>query len=198
MENVCSFEPMWKDFEADVPQKDIARIRLKSLEVFLRENKFLDTEQPPSLEYIIATSLEITNHLLCFWQGFLAMEKHFSARSGELIGLEHLSGILTNRRRSRLTPDDCKNQFSYLAMQTGCQYPCFIPAPETATSVNHLDQEYLYNLPMVKKPISDASGNLTLPFLTTAIRALRFGEDPDEIEQNLFMMTFPLTISLPL
>lgn len=69
MENICSFEPMWKDFEADVPQKDIARIRLKSLEIFLRENKFLDTEQPPSLEYIAAASLEIMNHLLCFWQG---------------------------------------------------------------------------------------------------------------------------------
>ncbi|KAK4080554.1 hypothetical protein Trihar35433_1659 [Trichoderma harzianum] len=69
MENICSFEPMWKDFEADVPQKDITRIRLKSVEVFLRENKFLDTEQPPSLEYIIAASLEIVNHLLCFWQG---------------------------------------------------------------------------------------------------------------------------------
>ncbi|KAM0260915.1 hypothetical protein ACHAQJ_002535 [Trichoderma viride] len=65
---------------------------------------------------------------------------------------------------------------------------------QTATSVDNLDQEYLYNLPMVKKQISDSRGNLTLPLLTTAIRALRFEEDPDEIEQNLFMMTFPLTL----
>ncbi|UKZ74127.1 hypothetical protein TrVFT333_001786 [Trichoderma virens FT-333] len=104
----------------------------------------------------------------------------------------------TNRQRYRLAPEECKNQFRDLAMQSGCEYPSFIPAPETATSVNHLDQEYLYNLPMVKKPICDSNGNLTFPFLTTAIRALRFGEDPDEIEQNLFMMTFPLMISLPL
>ncbi|PKK45562.1 hypothetical protein CI102_9515 [Trichoderma harzianum] len=435
MENICSFEPMWKDFEADVPQKDITRIRIKSVEVFLRENKFLDTEQPPSLEYIIAASLEIVNHLLCFWQGdnpiiakirtiaaqtksepiiavqgaialwytscvsiFVrdihqgvsseeeittfedgtiiatwnreyAAECHYAGNLGLMAMLlttetwlppsdhklqvaslvscaattilfatymissrmpayhswsfalsvcpnnegvalflrsawrlaqrnvdkggvlpgtdfgahideirlsrngkillskvgradwarapfwhpckkipgshwnkwiknscrpvfpksthkskqdicivfrlpssaalltavfgEYYSNLRTrfdqaNRRRSRLAPDECKNQFSDLAMQTGCEYPCFIPAPETATSVNHLDQEYLYNLPMVKKPVSDANGNLTLPFLTTAIRALRFGEDPDEIEQNLFMMTFPLTVALPL
>ncbi|KKP01500.1 hypothetical protein THAR02_06404 [Trichoderma harzianum] len=391
MENICSFEPMWKSFEADVPQKDITRIRLKSVEVFLRENKFLDTEQPPSLEYIIAASLEIVNHLLCFWQGdnpiiakirtiaaqtksepiiavqgaialwytscvsiFVrdihqgvsseeeittfddgtiiatwnreyAAECHYAGNLGLMAMLlttetwlppsdhklqvaslvscaattilfatymissripayhswsfalsacpnnegvalflrsawrlaqrnvdkgflpgtdfgahideirlsrngkillskvgradwarapfwhpslltavfgEYYSNLRTrfdqaNRRRSRLAPDECKNQFSDLAMQTGCEYPYFIPAPETATSVHHLDQEYLYNLPMVKKPVSDVNGNLTLPFLTTAIRALRFGEDPDEIEQNLFMMTFPLTVALP-
>ncbi|UKZ74128.1 hypothetical protein TrVFT333_001787 [Trichoderma virens FT-333] len=69
MENICSFEPMWKDFEADVPQEDIAMIRLKSLEVFLRESNFSDAEQPPSLDYITTASLEIMNHLLCFWKG---------------------------------------------------------------------------------------------------------------------------------
>ncbi|KAL7947749.1 hypothetical protein V8C42DRAFT_315461 [Trichoderma barbatum] len=104
----------------------------------------------------------------------------------------------TNHPRARWTTEECKCQFLSLATQTGCEYPWFILVPETAASVNHLDQEYLYNLPMVKKPISDSSGNLAFPFLTTAIRALRFEEDPDEIEQNLFMMTFPLTISLSL
>lgn len=86
MENICSFEPMWKDWEADVPQKDITRIRLKCLQLFLRGNRLLDTQQPPSLDCkyfnhyvgpkanmddsdIVAASLEIMNHLLCFWKG---------------------------------------------------------------------------------------------------------------------------------
>ncbi|KAL7938282.1 MAT1-1-2 [Trichoderma chlorosporum] len=445
MENICSFEPMWKDFEADVPQEDITRIRLKALEVFLLENKFLDTKESPSLDYIMAASLEIMNHLLCFWkgdnpiiarirtvavqrssepiiavQGAIALwytscmpiferdihqgvsseeeittfedgtiiatwnreyaaECHYAGNLGLMAMLlttevwlppknsklqiasliscatttmlfaaymissrmpsysswsvalstcpnneglrmflrsawrlsqksvdrwgalpggdfgahidemriscdgktllskvgradwarapfwhpckkipgshwnkwiknlcrpifptspcdkmqniciifrlpssaalltagfgEYYSALRTrfdqkSRSRSRLTPEECKKQFRDLAMQTGCEYPYFIPAPEVSSTNIRLRWLILTKLPDgyfcessrsgVKKPICDSAGNLTFPFLNTAVRALRFEEDPDEIEQNLFMMTFPLTISLPL
>ncbi|KAL7790732.1 MAT1-1-2 [Trichoderma ceciliae] len=431
MENICSFEPLWKDIETDLPQEHITKIRLKSLQLFLHENKSVEVHQPPSLDYIITTSLEIMNNLLCYWKGDnpiitrlrsiavqakhepiiavkgamalwytssvsiferdihqgvsseeeimtiedgtivatwnreYAAERHyagnlglvamlltteiwlppkepklqvasliscavttmlfaaymissrmttyeswsfalsacpsnegirlflrsawrlaqqsvddgitspgidFGARVDEIrlssdgkdllskvgrgdwgrapfwhpcrkvpgspwnkwiknilrpifpksppgnlrdaptifrlpssaVSLTSMFGEYystlrtkfdqTSRPRLRLTTEECENQFRDLAMQTGCEYPCFIPAPETAASMDDLDQEYLYNLPMVKKPISDSCGNLTLPLLTTAIRALRFEEDPDEIEQNLYMMTFPITI----
>ncbi|KAL6797887.1 hypothetical protein GGI42DRAFT_361864 [Trichoderma sp. SZMC 28013] len=42
---------------------------------------------------------------------------------------------------SRVTPGECNYQFLDLAMPTGCECLCFIPAPEIATSVNHLDRE---------------------------------------------------------
>ncbi|KAL6880924.1 MAT1-1-2 [Trichoderma novae-zelandiae] len=431
MENICSFEPLWKDFESDAPKNDIANIRLEAVKIFLRENESLDIQQSPSMDYIVTESLKVMKHLLSFWKGYnpiiarlrtvavqteaepiiavkgaialwytssvsilkrdihqgvsseeeiatfedgtvvatwnrdFAAEKHyvgnlglmamllttevwlppndsklqvaslvscgattmlfaaymissrmptynawrpalsacpgnagiklflqsawrlaqktvdeagappgadFGAHVDEIRLCRNGKGLLskvgradwgrtpfwhpcrkipgshwnkwikntcrpifpkslgdksrdirivfrlpssaailtsvfgdyystlrtrfdqTNRPRSQLTVEECEKQFRELAAQTGCEYPSLIPALETAASVNHLDQEYLYNLPMVKKPISDPTGNLTLPFLTTAIRALRFGEDPDEIEQNLFMMTFSLTI----
>lgn len=50
MENICSFEPLWKDFEADVPQQHITQIRLKSLQLFLCENKSANFHHPPSLD----------------------------------------------------------------------------------------------------------------------------------------------------
>lgn len=49
MENICSFEPLWKDFEAEVPQKYITHIRLKALHLFLRDNPAA-VHQPPSLD----------------------------------------------------------------------------------------------------------------------------------------------------
>ncbi|KAF3065437.1 hypothetical protein CFAM422_009707 [Trichoderma lentiforme] len=41
----------------------------------------------------------------------------------------------------RSAPEECRNQFGDLTMQTGYEYLCFIPAPETATSVNHPDRK---------------------------------------------------------
>nr|AST15016.1 mat1-1-2 [Trichoderma spinulosum]AST15025.1 mat1-1-2 [Trichoderma spinulosum] len=418
MENICSFEPLWKDLEADVPREDITRIRLKALEVFLHDSKYLRIRQPPSLDLdIVAASLRIIKHLVSFWKGdnpiiarirtiavkkrcepiiavrgamalwytsclaiFLrdihqgvpseeeittfrdgtiiatwnreyATECHYAgnlglmamlltteawlppkdpklqlaslvssatttilfaaymissriptfdfwnaalstcpnnqgaklflrsawrlaqrkvdsggARPGSDFGahidefrvsrngksllskvgradwaivpfwhpckrvpgshwnkwirnsrrpvfptspvgnvqtfridfrlpssatlltavfVEHYSTLRTrfdqkNRSRTQLTPEESKDQFARLARETGHAYSCFIPGPD------------------VKKPICDSTGNLTFPFLTTAIRALRFQEDPDEIEQNLLMMVFSLTIPLPL
>ncbi|PTB45237.1 uncharacterized protein TrAFT101_000694 [Trichoderma asperellum] len=431
MENICSFEPLWKDFEAEVPQKHITNIRIKALQYFLRENNSADVHQPPSLDYVIVTCLDAINHLICFWKGDnpiiarlrtvavqtkhepiiaikgamalwytssvsiferdihqgvsseeeittaddgtiiatwnreYAAERHYVGNLGLMAMLlttetwlppkdpklqvasivscaattiifaaymissrmptneswdfalsacpnnegiraflrsawrlaqqtvdtgDHSPGIdfgahideirlskngkdllskvgrggwgrasfwhpsrkvpgsswnkwiknicrpifskspyrnlqdvqiifrlpssatlLTSvfgeyystlrvkfdqasRPRSRLNDEENKKQFHDLSSQTGGEYPYFNPSPETANSVESLIQEYLYNLPMVKKPIADSCGNLTLPFLTTAIRALRFEEDPDEIEQNLLMMTFPFIL----
>ncbi|KAL7917742.1 MAT1-1-2 [Trichoderma austrokoningii] len=425
MENICSFEPLWKDIEADVPQKHITNIRLKALDVFLRGQASADVQRPPSLDYVVETCLDIINHLIHFWEGDnpiiarlrtvavqtkhepiiaikgamalwytstvpvferdihqgvaseteittaddgtviatwnreYAAERHYVGNLGLMAMLltteswlpprdaklrvatiiscatttimfaaymissrmptydswdfalsacpnnegirillrsawrlaqqtvdagHHSPGmdfgahidemrlskdgkdlvskvgrgdwgrasfwhpgrqvpgsawnkwmknicrpifsksrnpqhvqicfrlpssttLLTavfeeyysslrvkfdqaSRQRSRLTNEECTRQFQDFSSLTGGEYPCFHPSLETATSVDMLIQEYLYNLPMVKKPIADSCGNLTLPFLTTAIRALRFSEDPDEIEQNLFMMTF--------
>ncbi|KAL7894869.1 MAT1-1-2 [Trichoderma sp. SZMC 28014] len=424
MENICSFEPLWKDLEAEVPQKHITNIRVKALHLFLHDNP-ADVHQPPSLDYVVATCLDIINHIICFWKGDnpiiarlrtvaiqtkhepiiaikgamalwytstvsiferdihqgvssetdittaddgtviatwnreYAAERHyvgnlglmamllttetwlpprdpklkvativscaattiifaaymissrmptyeswdfalsacpnnegiriflrsawrlaqrpvnaeghspgmeFGAHNNEMrlskngkyllskIGrgdwgrasfwhpgrkvpgspwnkwiknicrpifskspcikniqivfrLPSSATLLTSvfgeyysslrvkfdqasRPRSRPTNEECKKQFHDFSSQTGGVYPYFSPSLEAATSVENILQEYLYNLPLVKKPIADSRGNLTLPFLTTAIRALRFTEDPDEIEQNLFMMTF--------
>jgi hypothetical protein len=62
MENICSFEPLWKDFEADVPQKHITKIRLKALELFLRENRSAEIHQPPNLDckYLIIINLLVS------------------------------------------------------------------------------------------------------------------------------------------
>lgn len=49
MENICSFEPLWKDLEAEVPQKHITNIRVKALHLFLHDNP-ADVHQPPSLD----------------------------------------------------------------------------------------------------------------------------------------------------
>lgn len=59
MENICSFEPLWKDFEAEVPQKHITNIRVKALHLFLRDNP-ADVHQPPSLDCkLLSETLEI-------------------------------------------------------------------------------------------------------------------------------------------
>lgn len=70
-----------------------------------------------------------------------------------------------------------------------------------------MEREYLYNIPMVcgktlhqlmqnidskkvKKNINDLRGDLSLPFITSTSQALRFESEPDEVEADLFLMTF--------
>jgi hypothetical protein len=41
-----------------------------------------------------------------------------------------------------------------------------------------------------KRPISDSHGHSTLPFLSSAAKALRFRAEPEDIETDLWVLTF--------
>ncbi|KAH8171593.1 mating-type protein MAT 1-1-2 [Sarocladium implicatum] len=97
----------------------------------------------------------------------------------------------TGRQREALsTPEQRRCQFARLSEATGSPYKERELKERTALQAQDINQAYAYHLPMVKKAISDARGMLTLPFVTTAGRALRFEEDPPELEPDLFLMKF--------
>ncbi|KAK5998933.1 hypothetical protein PT974_01317 [Cladobotryum mycophilum] len=100
------------------------------------------------------------------------------------------NSLKTGRSRKTMEYEAREIQFIDLATKTGRQYPMSNPAELTANFAEDIDQEYLYTVPMVKKPITDLRGDLTLPFLTTAARAIRFEDEPDEVERGFFIMTF--------
>ncbi|KAJ2978389.1 hypothetical protein NQ176_g3841 [Zarea fungicola] len=101
----------------------------------------------------------------------------------------------THRERVTLSEGARAAQFRRLACKTGLPYPAREHSENAAHSTYDIDQEYLYNIPMIKKNINDLRGNLSLPFITSAIRGLRFEREPDEMEGDLFMMRFRQHVS---
>ncbi|KAF7548339.1 hypothetical protein G7Z17_g7126 [Cylindrodendrum hubeiense] len=78
----------------------------------------------------------------------------------------------TNTPRTRLSDEERELQFWRLAGGTGLRYPTVRPTEQ------------------VKKPAADLSGNLTLPFLTTTARALRYEEEPEFVDEDFYAMAF--------
>lgn len=60
---------------------------------------------------------------------------------------------------------------------------------QSALTTHDVPMEFLYTLPMVRKPIADMQGCLTMPLLNTVARAMRFQDEPDEAESDFFIMT---------
>ncbi|KAJ4147305.1 hypothetical protein LMH87_001837 [Akanthomyces muscarius] len=95
-----------------------------------------------------------------------------------------------HRQRITLSNSERAAQFSKLADETCLPYPMKEHSENSAEAIVEMEQEYLYNVPMIKKNINDLRGNLSLPFITSTAQALRFESEPDEVEADLFLMTF--------
>ncbi|VUC36961.1 unnamed protein product [Clonostachys rosea] len=77
-----------------------------------------------------------------------------------------------NRPRTIVQDINRTKQYNALASQSGMWYP---------------DEEIHEGC---KRPAFDFKGHATLPLLTSAIKAMRFEEEPDEVNGTLFMMLF--------
>ncbi|KAH6955712.1 MAT1-1-2 [Ilyonectria sp. MPI-CAGE-AT-0026] len=97
----------------------------------------------------------------------------------------------TNTRRARLSDQARNRQFWRLAEGTGLQYPTVRPTEQNSSNIHDYGRaEHMYNVPLIKKPASDISGNLTPPFLTTTARALRFAQEPESVDEDFYAMIF--------
>ncbi|KAF4512728.1 hypothetical protein G6O67_000073 [Ophiocordyceps sinensis] len=96
----------------------------------------------------------------------------------------------TGRQRRVLHREAQIRQFHSLAEATGRRYPAIDLSEDNASYTEEPVQDFLYKLPMVKKPICDMSGHLTFPFMNTLVRAWRFQDEPDEVEPDFHIMTF--------
>nr|QWT68614.1 MAT1-1-2 [Ophiocordyceps robertsii] len=96
----------------------------------------------------------------------------------------------TGRQRRVLHREAQIHQFHSLAEATGRRYPAMDLSEDNASYTEEPVQDFLYKLPMVKKPICDMSGHLTFPFMNTLVRAWRFQDEPDEVEPDFHIMTF--------
>ncbi|PFH58376.1 hypothetical protein XA68_13740 [Ophiocordyceps unilateralis] len=96
-----------------------------------------------------------------------------------------------NGRHRRLVSRPAQiKQFHSLSEKTGQPYPLVELSEDTASFTEEPEQEWLYKLPMVKKPITDLRGYMTFPFMTSLSRAWRFQVEPDEVEPDFYVMSF--------
>ncbi|KJZ79325.1 hypothetical protein HIM_01476 [Hirsutella minnesotensis 3608] len=96
----------------------------------------------------------------------------------------------TGRARRVLTEEAMARQFHSLAAATGKPYPMMELTEDNASYTEEPEQDFLYKLPMIKKPITDMRGYLTFPFMNTLVRAWRFRQEPDEVDPDFHIMTF--------
>ncbi|KAM4064853.1 hypothetical protein HRG_012774 [Hirsutella rhossiliensis] len=96
----------------------------------------------------------------------------------------------TGRQRRVLHRESQIRQFHSLSEATGRRYPAIDLSEDNASYTEEPVQDFLYKLPMVKKPISDMRGHLTFPFMNTLVRAWRFQDEPDEVDPDFHIMTF--------
>ncbi|KAF5000882.1 hypothetical protein FGRMN_1491 [Fusarium graminum] len=94
-------------------------------------------------------------------------------------------------RLPELSDDDRLRQLHRLSRLSGRKYAEDSPSDATAVSMVNILEEYLYYAPAVQKPRADASGNLTLPFMSTAIQAAQHFDDPVGVE-DFFILNFEL------
>ncbi|PHH90960.1 hypothetical protein CDD83_2088 [Cordyceps sp. RAO-2017] len=94
------------------------------------------------------------------------------------------------RPRRLLSQEAKTRQFHRLAEATGSSYPNLELSEDTATLAEEPEQEYMYKVPMVKKPMTDLKGHLTFHFMNTLVRAWRFQEEPDEVDTEFYIMSF--------
>uniref|UniRef100_A0A8H7N2E0 Uncharacterized protein n=1 Tax=Bionectria ochroleuca TaxID=29856 RepID=A0A8H7N2E0_BIOOC len=88
------------------------------------------------------------------------------------------------RRKNRL------KQFDELASESGMWYPDTEIHEGVSDEAYDVFPRYQFSVPTCKRPASDFKGHATLPLLTSAARAMRFEEEPDEVNGTLFMMLF--------
>ncbi|KPM39117.1 hypothetical protein AK830_g7440 [Neonectria ditissima] len=97
----------------------------------------------------------------------------------------------TETRRTQPTEHKLELQFWRLAEGTGLKYPTVRPLEENGHDIEDYGQAgHMSNVPLVRKPASDMSGNLTLPFLSTTSRAFRFESEPEIDDDDSYAMIF--------
>ncbi|KAF5019276.1 hypothetical protein F66182_8729 [Fusarium sp. NRRL 66182] len=92
--------------------------------------------------------------------------------------------------RPHLSETEILRQYKRLARLSGQKYAKEIPSETTADQLNDVVEHYLYHTPLVQKPRADSGGYLTLPFMSTAVHAFRFLENPTELGGDFFTMAF--------
>ncbi|KAG9254151.1 uncharacterized protein F5Z01DRAFT_750592 [Emericellopsis atlantica] len=96
----------------------------------------------------------------------------------------------TERQIADVSGETAADQFHRLASASGSSYPDEGIDEDDADEVYEATQEYKNSVSLTRKPILDLRGHATLPFLTTAARALRFDEEPETFEDDFWVMTF--------
>nr|AEP03806.1 mating type protein MAT1-1-2 [Fusarium subglutinans] len=82
-------------------------------------------------------------------------------------------------------------QLKWFAQHSGRGYANNAPDMHTAESFINVGNDFLYHTPAIRKPRADASGFLTLPFMSTAVYAIGHLLDPvDTPVQSLLVLTF--------
>ncbi|RDA88969.1 hypothetical protein CP532_0635 [Ophiocordyceps camponoti-leonardi (nom. inval.)] len=96
----------------------------------------------------------------------------------------------TGRPRRMISHEAGEKQFRVLSKKTGRPYPSMELSEDNASFTDEPEQEWLYKLPMIKRPITDMRGNMSFPFLTSLARAWRFQREIDEVEPDFHIMSF--------
>ncbi|PHH64045.1 hypothetical protein CDD81_5038 [Ophiocordyceps australis] len=91
--------------------------------------------------------------------------------------------------RKVLSEEEQAQQFERLSKATGLEYPNMEISEDTAAAVEQPEQDYLHLLPTIKQPITDGRGHLTFSFANAALRAMRFSQDPDEVDPDFRILT---------
>ncbi|RDA91457.1 hypothetical protein CP533_6290 [Ophiocordyceps camponoti-saundersi (nom. inval.)] len=94
------------------------------------------------------------------------------------------------RRRRIITHEARAKQFRVLSEKTGRPYPSMELSEDNAAFTDEPEQEWLYKLPTIKRPIMDMRGCMSFPFLTALTRAWRFQGEIDEVEPDFHVMSF--------
>nr|QFP39800.1 mating type protein 1-1-2 [Fusarium ramigenum] len=82
-------------------------------------------------------------------------------------------------------------QLKWFAQHSGRRYANNAPDMPTAESFMSVGNDFLYHTPAVQKPRADASGFLTLPFMSTAVYAIGRHTDPvDTPIQSFLVLAF--------
>ncbi|TWU74668.1 hypothetical protein ED733_003778 [Metarhizium rileyi] len=214
MDNICQFSPLWQKPElVSKPQKDIESIRLKSLQLFLNKHRsqlvtslgldqillecrstieqlLLDTTQENEIlrrirgiGVMMRTSpLEIVEASLTAW--YASSVPAFTRDARDILLPDY------GRPRRNLGLKSRQAQYGKIAAATGRPYPARAISPQFADRVVRLNQEYLLTVPLLKTPMTDLSGHLTLPFMNTALKAIRFHEEPPEPFRHFWLVSF--------
>ncbi|CAH0023382.1 unnamed protein product [Clonostachys rhizophaga] len=95
-----------------------------------------------------------------------------------------------NRPRTIIRTKYRLKQFNDLASESGMWYPDEEIHEGVSDEAYDVFPRYQFSVPTCKRPASDFKGHATLPLLTSAARAMRFEEEPDEVNGTLFMMLF--------
>ncbi|KAM0249599.1 hypothetical protein ACHAP5_002725 [Fusarium lateritium] len=90
---------------------------------------------------------------------------------------------------ARLSDEKRDHQLRRLSRKSGRKYARESPGDASAHSTVGVLGEYLYHAPAIQKPRADASGYLTLPFMSTTVNAAQHEGDPMEID-DFFIMLF--------